>query len=298
MNLDQLTEQQRALLPTEADIALYEQRGWYISPVVLPDELLLAGIAATEAFYRGEKDFECPEIEGPANDVYDETKVLMNNEYVSLQKQAIRDILFTPIVSAIAARLSRSNEIRLFADALMCKFPAQSHDEGSFGWHTDKAYWPGCTSNDMLTAWIPFQDTTLDMGPMYVVENSHQWPHDAELMSYCGVGNKNLQSFEDYLVQNKPNHKMVPLTMKRGQLSFHNCNVFHGSPANHSNRKRINLAVHMQDAKNSYKPAYREDGSLITIGYERMCRKDANGHPDYRDPKFFPVLWDGSTATD
>lgn len=286
-----LSPDQISLLPTEEEIKNYEERGWYISPKVLPDELLERAVEGTEAFYRGEIDYEDPQIQGPANDHFDETTVLMNNEYVSLQKKEIRDLVFYPIVAAIAARLSRTKEIRLFADALMCKFPAQAHNNGAFGWHTDKAYWPSCTSNDMLTAWIPLQDTTIDMGPMYVIENSHHWIMDDELRKYCAHGNQNLSELEAYLIQKKKNYKNVPMTLKRGQLSFHNGNVFHGSPANTSDKKRITLTIHMQDFNNIYKPAYKENGDKIIIGYERMCRRNENGDPDYRDPKFFPVLW-------
>lgn len=293
--VNDLSAEDIALLPSEEDINDYERRGWYISPKVLPDDLLERAVKGTEAFYQGQVDFDNPEIEGPANDKFDGKKVLMNNEYASLQKKEIRDLVFYPMVSAIAAKLSRTSEIRLFADALMCKFPAIQEDNGAFGWHTDKAYWPSCTSNDMLTAWIPFQDTTIDMGPMYVIENSHKWVMDDELRKFCAHGNKNLSELEEYLAHTEKDYKSIPMTLKRGQLSFHNGNVFHGSPANTSNKKRITLTIHMQDHKNNYRPAYNEKGEKVIIGYERMCGRDENGNPNYRDKKFFPVLWSEKT---
>lgn len=286
-----LTKEQLETLPQEQDIQLYEELGYYISPIVLPDALLDRAVSGAEALYRGERDRGCPEIIGPANDVYDETKVLMNNEYACLQRSEIWNVVSEPIIAAIAARLARTDEIRLFADALICKFPAQQHNNGAFGWHTDKAYWPSCTSNDMLKAWIPFQDTTLNMGPMHVIERSHHWPMDAELRKFCAAGNQNLMELESYLANSGKKYRNVPMTLKKGQLSFHNGNVFHGSPANLSDRRRMTLTIHMQDRKNTYKAAYKENGDKILIGYERMCGRDINGNPDYRDPKFFPVLW-------
>lgn len=286
-----LTEEQISLLPTEEEILQYEKLGWYISPVILSDDLLDKAVVGGEALYRGERNIESPEAIEPFNDVYDETKVFMNNEYVSLQREELRDVVYKPIVSAIAAKLSRTNEIRLFADGLMCKFPAKEQNKGVFGWHTDKAYWPSCTSNNMLTAWIPFQDTTIDMGVMSMIEGSHYWEMDDELKQFCGVGNQNLDEFEEYLQKNKSNYKIHPITLKKGQLSFHNCNVFHGSSANKSKKNRMALAIHMQDAKNSYKPSFKENGEKIIIGYERICGKNENGDPDYNDPQFFPKLW-------
>ena len=35
-----LTPQQQELLPTEKDIIFYEEHGWYISPPIIPDEVI------------------------------------------------------------------------------------------------------------------------------------------------------------------------------------------------------------------------------------------------------------------
>ena len=249
MNFDQLSDKQRNLLPTEEEISKYEECGWYVSDKVLPMELIDAAIEGAEALYRGEKNIDHPPIIGPANDVFDESKVLMNNEYACMQRSEIWDLVSAPIVAAMAARLARTEEIRLFADALMCKFPAKKHDNGVFGWHTDKAYWPSCTSNNMLTAWIPFQDVTIDMGPMHVIENSNQWEMDDELRTFCAAGNKKLNEFESYLKKSKKKYRNVPMTLKKGQLSFHNANTFHGSSINSSDFKRMTLTIHFQDKK-------------------------------------------------
>ena len=287
-----ITQDQLNLLPDEKAIKSYEKLGWYISPIVIPEDMIDNALNGAMAFLEGEVDYEHPEIEGPANDSFDGKRTLTNNEFASLQKKEIKELVNYPMVSAIAAKLSRTTEIRLFADALMCKFPEKSNNDSAFGWHTDKAYWPSCTSNDMLTAWIPLQDVTIDMGPMIVIENSHHWDLDDELKKYCAAGHKNLKDFEKYLKENKTDYKYIPMTLKKGQLSFHNANSFHASSVNTSEKNRATLTIHLQDKKNTYKPAYKENGEKIIIGYEKMCGKDNNGNPDYRDPKIFPVLWD------
>ena len=291
MNLYQLSKKQKEALPSEEEIRRYEECGLYISDQIVPTELIDAAREGAEALYRGEKNLNHPPIVGPANDVYDPSKILMNNEYASMQRSEIRDLVASPIVSAIAARLARTDEIRLFADALMCKFPAKDHDNGVFGWHTDKAYWPSCTSNDMITAWIPFQDVTIDMGPMHVIENSHRWDMDSELKEFCAAGHKNLGDFESYLMKSGKTYKNIPMTLKKGQLSFHNANTFHGSSVNNSDFQRMTLTIHLQDKKNQHQPYFNADGKRVLIGYERLCRKDENENPDYRDPAWFPVLW-------
>jgi ectoine hydroxylase-related dioxygenase (phytanoyl-CoA dioxygenase family) len=291
MNSYTLPPDQLSLLPTEEEVQRYEKRGFYVSPVVLDSSILDNAIAGAKAMYRGEKNRECPPIIGPANDEYDENKILLNNEYASMQRTEIWDVVSSPIVSAIASRLARTDEVRLFADALMCKKPARAGDNGVFGWHTDKAYWPSCTSNDMLTAWIPFQDVSIDMGPMHVIENSHKWKWTDELQRYCAAGVQDLEDFERYLERSGYDFRNVPMTLKKGQISFHNGNTFHGSSVNSSENERMTLTIHLQDKKNTHRPAFNEKGERIFIGYDRMCRKDDQGNPDYRDPNWFPVLW-------
>jgi len=285
-----LTEAQMALLPTEEDVLHYEKRGWYISPNILPVNLLEAAVKGAKDFYAGERNPFPKEMMGIADDEYDENASFLNNECISLRQPEIRHLIHSPFVAAIAAKLCRTSEIRLFADGLMTKMPSKKKD-GVFGWHTDKAYWPSCTSNRMLTAWIPLQDVTLDMGPITVIENSHRWEFDDELKQYCAAGNKDLESFEQYLKENKTDYKYVPLVLKKGQISFHTGNLFHASAINTSDKKRMAVAIHLQDKSNEYKAAFKENGDKIVIGYEKNCRKDKNGNPDYRDPMMFPVLW-------
>jgi len=37
------------------------------------------------------------------------------------------------------------------------------------------AYWKTCTSNGILTAWIPMQDASMEMGTIAVLDGSHLW---------------------------------------------------------------------------------------------------------------------------
>lgn len=290
-NFNQLLPHELAQLPTEADILQYEQRGWYISPYVISDDIIDAAVNGADALYRGERNRDCPEIIGPANDQWSQNKVLLNNEFACLQRSEIWDLVSVPMISAIAATLARTKQIRLFADALMCKYPANNQDNGVFGWHTDKAYWPSCTSNNMLTAWVAMQDTTIDMGPMYVIENSHHWDLDNGLKQFCAHGVKDLSLLEDYLQHSGLTYRSVPITIKKGQMSFHHCNAFHGSAINQSDLRRMSLTIHFQDEKNAYHPVFNESGDRIIIGYDKICREDEHGYPDYHDPNIFPILW-------
>lgn len=214
----------------------------------------------------------------------------MNNEFVTLQKKELQTLGFHPLIAAAASILAETDEVRLFADSLVNKLPTKNKT-GVVGWHSDKAYWPTCTSNNMLTAWIPLQDCTIDMGPLTHIDESHKWKDEEQLKSFFSFNNQDLTSFEDYLSKQKKEYTKTSMTLKKGQVSFHNCNTIHSSFPNVSNVNRLALAVHFQDKANRYQKAYKENGELIVIGYDKICKKDSSGNPDYTDSELFPLIF-------
>jgi ectoine hydroxylase-related dioxygenase (phytanoyl-CoA dioxygenase family) len=209
----------------------------------------------------------------------------------TLQKKELKELGFYPIISAIAAMLAKTTEIRLFADSLINKLPEKPTSKGVVGWHSDKAYWPTCTSNRMLTAWIPLQDCTEDMGPLTHINQSHLWKDDKSLKSFFSFNNQDLSNFESYLENQKKDYVKTKMTLKKGQVSFHNCNTIHSSFPNTSNKSRLALAIHFQDKSNRYQQAFRENGELIELGYDKICSRDELGKPNYRDYEIFPVIF-------
>ncbi len=287
----ELTEEQVNLLPTEKDILFYEKYGWYVSPVILSEDLMKEGVLGAKEFYDGIRDFKLKDNKGIADEDYNPSSAIRNNEFVTLQKKELQKIGFHPMISAIAAKLARTSEVRLFADSLVNKLPSKPTSKGVVGWHSDKAYWPTCSSNKLLTAWIPFQDCTEDMGPLMHIDKSHLWKDEKELKNFFSFNNQDLAKFEEYLKKNKPDFKTSFMNLKKGQVSFHNCNTIHSSYPNISNKDRLALAVHMQDCSNTYQESFKDTGEKIVIGYDRICKKDEFGNPDYRDSDLFPVLF-------
>lgn len=288
-----LTDQETVYLPSEKEILSYEEKGWYASPIVLPEVLIDEAIEGASQFYAGKRDYVLPNSDRIANDVEQEGAVILNNEFVTLQKKELQTLGFNPLIAAIAAKLTRTSEIRLFADSLICKLPSKNTQQGVVGWHTDRAYWPTCTSDKMLTAWIPLQDCTVEMGTLLHIQGSNLWKDDLTLKSFYSFNNQDLGKFENYLTKEKPNHIKQPMLLKKGQISFHNCHTIHSSSPNNSFINRMALALHFQDGDNQYQKSYKPNGELIEIGYDKMCRRDINGNPDYSDPNLFPTLWKG-----
>lgn len=284
-----LSQQQLALLPTEEDIAFYEEHGWYISkPGVIPDEMIDRAILGASKLYAGERDWQLAVSSGYSDWKPEDGEIIRNNEFVSLQKQELRDLALQPIVGAIAAKLARTSQIRLLDDQLVYKPPQIQNQNSTVGWHADRAYWATCTSDKLLTAWIPFHDCDEARGPLVVLDRSHQW---SELENLRFFNYQNLEDLESKYRAEGKEVARIPMTLAKGQISFHNCWTIHGSYDNRSNRFRLAMAVHLQDRDNRYRPYRNQQGKEIHMFDETLCRKLPNGDPDFSDPTVFPVLW-------
>ena len=285
-----LTPEQQKLLPSEQDVAKYEANGYYISrPGVIPDDLIETAIRGTERFYRGERDAELPAATGYSNSVPIDGKTPRNNEFVSLQVNELKAVATYPLIGAIAARLTRSTSIRVLDDQLIWK-PADpgNASETITGWHADRAYWATCSSDKLTTAWIPLHDVDRTRSPLVVMAGSHRWPGLQDLRQF---NVKNLNDLIDQYRREGKQVDVVPMTLKQGQVSFHNAWTIHASFPNTSDNPRLSLAVHLQDGENRYRPYVNAQGREIHIFDEQLCRKLPNGDPDFSDPAVFPTVW-------
>ena len=288
ISLTRLTPEQLNLLPTEQDIAFYEEHGWYISKKVIPEELIDRAIEASFRFYKGEKDATLPTETGYSNWKPGDSGLIRNNEFVTLQNEVLKKFALQPIIGAIAAKLTRSKSIRLFEDQLVYKAPYGNDRQGVVGWHTDRAYCSNCTSEKLLAAWIPFHDCDINRAPLVVIDGSNKWSGNDHLRCF---NQPNLHETAKKFTQEGRQIIEVPMILQKGQMSFHNTWTIHGSYPNRSDSYRLAIAVHMQDLENHYQPFWNAEGKQIHHYLDRLCRKLPNGNPDYSDPNIFPVIW-------
>ncbi len=289
-----LTQEQQALLPTEEDVCFYEEHGWYISPPVIPESAIENAIAGSQAFYRGERDGTLPFDTGYSNWKPEDGDTVRNNEFVSLQKKELKQLALQPVIGAIAARLARTKEIRVLDDQLVYKPASKTNQKvnTTVGWHSDRAYWATCSSDNLLTAWIPFHDCDQARGPLVVLDKSHRW---SGLQNMRHFNNSNLSQVTDKLQKEGKKVVKIPMTLKKGQVSFHHCWTIHGSYPNRSQLHRQAFAVHLQDQENHYRPYVNAQGREIHIFDEQLCRRLPNGNPDFSDPNVFPVIWSAAS---
>ena len=227
-----MTAQQdvEALLPTDDEVALYRERGYYVSKRVLPDDVIDEAVRGAERHFAGERDFHLPVDEGFGDWKPGDPDTIRNSEFVALQNLQIRSLVMQPIIGAIASRLAGSDTIRLWDDQLVWKPPSPTEGDGPVvGWHTDRAYWLTCTSEEMLTAWIPFHDCPEEMGPVIYVEGSHRWPETEGMRTFNA---QDLEEAEERLLGKAADTRKRTVALDKGQMSFHHSRLIHGSDVN------------------------------------------------------------------
>jgi ectoine hydroxylase-related dioxygenase (phytanoyl-CoA dioxygenase family) len=291
-----LTEAERALLPSDAEAAGYAEHGWYLTKKLLTDDEVDELVAATDKFYEGHRDRTLPVR--PPNLSYWEPShgpVQRHNDYIHYECDAVRRILSKPLIGAVAARLAQAGQIRVFQSTLIYKPPVVSEVSNLVPWHMDRHYWQTCTSDRMLTAFIPFHDCGVEMGTITMIDGSHRWQEIDGDDSTRHFAHRDRAELESILAQtarlNGAEVSPVPMIIPKGHLSFHHCRTYHGSAHNLSGRPRRAISFHLQDGENQWRRFTRPDGSTVVYNNDVVVGRDASGNPDYADPAYCPVLW-------
>lgn len=276
---------------SDNDIEFYKQHGYWVSPLIVPGEVLDAAERGMKRFYAEDVDHV---LEWDRRTDRDQIPlgtyshwgwrpqhgdIMRKNDYTSLRVDELARLAHFPVIATCAARLSGSDQLRLWHDQLLYKPADTVNDSANVKWHTDLFYWKTCSSKEMLTAWIPFADVTPDDGAMAIVDGSHLWSDDVDI-DWSGAPFSIINE-----VLSDHDAELVPISLKRGQVSFHHCKTIHGSGANRGTKPRRSFVVHFQQGTNRY----------IEGGYHHpnddLVRRTATGSPDYSDPDISPQLY-------
>ncbi|WP_018350587.1 phytanoyl-CoA dioxygenase family protein [Longispora albida] len=292
-----LTEAELALLPSDEDVAFYNEHGWYLSKKLLTDAEVDELVAASERYYAGERDRLLP-VRPPKLAYWEPSHgdVQRHNDYVHYEHDGLAAILRKPLIGAVAAKLAGATEIRIFQSTLIMKPPIGGEPSNIVPWHFDKHYWSSSSSDRMLTAFIPFHDCTEDMGTITMVDGSHLWKETGHRDSVVKhFAERDRSELEDMLTENAEYNNTVvtkiPVTIPKGHMNFHHCKTYHGSGANVSGRPRRAVSLHLQDGDNANRRFELSDGSIAQYNHDVLVRRTADGRPDYGDPEFCPPIW-------
>lgn len=295
-----LTKRQRELLPSDEDVRFYEEHGWYLSRPLFTDEELHRVLEASHKFYAGHRDRSLPVK--PERSAYWEPSdgdVQRHNDYICYENDTIRNVLCKPLIGAVAARLAKKSLLRLWSSTLIYKPPRAEEPTNVVPWHTDRHHWQVCTSDDLLTAFIPLHDCDEESGTLIVIDGSHKWKElpaekgDDPTLHFADRPRQALETaLEKTARYNGAVVRKIPVVIPKGCASFHHSRTYHGSESNLKPYPRRVVTVRFQGGDNHWRPFLKPNGEHAVYHHDGLVRKDDNGEPDYTDPSFCPVVWE------
>lgn len=147
----------------------------------------------------------------------------------------IRDLIFSKRVAGIATALMETNGVRLYHDQALYKEPGGGYTP----WHADQYYWP-LSSDKTVTAWMPLQETPLEMGPLEFSAGSHVIVEGREL----AIGDDSEKIIDLKLRVTDFEHIVEKFDL--GEVSFHSGWIFHRAGANATSKMRqVMTAIYM-----------------------------------------------------
>jgi len=188
------------------------------------------------------------------NDAIGKRVKQMNNESVPLEQRStygkaflqlfnlwqedkvIKEFIFSMRIAKIAADLMQVDGVRIYHDQALFK-------EGGGGitpWHADQYYWP-LETDKTITAWIPLQETPLELGPLEFSAGSHQIVEGRDLE----ISDESEKVIQQKLRVTNFKHVIEPFDL--GEVSFHSGWVFHRAGANTTNEMRKVMTVIYMD---------------------------------------------------
>ncbi len=158
-------------------------------------------------------------------DVYNKAFLQIMNIWT--QSATIKEFVFSKRIAKIASDLMQVDGVRLYHDQALFKEPGG----GFTPWHADQYYWP-LESDKTVTAWIPLQETPLEMGPLEFSAKSHLMQEG-----------RNLKISDDSEIEIQKKLRLgdflqVKEAFELGEVSFHSGWIFHRAGANQTDKMR------------------------------------------------------------
>ena len=152
------------------------------------------------------------------------------------QDELVKQLVFSKRIATVAASLMQTDGVRIYHDQALFK----EAGGGITPWHADQYYWP-LETDKTITAWIPLQETPLEMGPLEFSAGSHRIVEGRELE----IGDESELLIQQRLKVTDFKHIIEPFDM--GEVSFHSGWVFHRAGANRTSQMRKVMTIIYMD---------------------------------------------------
>ena len=153
-----------------------------------------------------------------------------------LEDEEIKTFVFSKRLASIASQLMQVEGVRMYHDQALFK----EAGGGITPWHADQYYWP-LETDKTITAWIPLQPISLEMGPLEFSAGSHKIVEGRDLE----ISDESEAKIQQRLRVTDFQHIIEPFDM--GEVSFHSGWVFHRAGANTTDHMRKVMTVIYMD---------------------------------------------------
>jgi ectoine hydroxylase-related dioxygenase (phytanoyl-CoA dioxygenase family) len=167
--------------------------------------------------------------------LYDQAFIQVSNIWPLSEKA--RELAFSRRLARIAAELMGTRGVRMWHDQALYKEPSG----GFTPWHVDQQYWP-MASPHSVTAWIPLQDTPLEMGPLCFGRGSHRKHIGRDLE----ISAESEEQIREAVRKEKIDQVQEPFAL--GDISYHLGWTLHRAGPNTTNRARRVFTIIYMDA--------------------------------------------------
>jgi ectoine hydroxylase-related dioxygenase (phytanoyl-CoA dioxygenase family) len=176
----------------------------------------------------------------------------------------------------LAAELMGWDGVRIVQDNVIWKPPGAK----SLGMHQDGSYLDYLVPPEMITCWIPLDDTSAETGTLTYAVGSHRWPRSPENRGEFHAPADWLAPLE----RARPDDeelRLAPVVARAGGVAFHHFNTFHGSGPNTGSVDRRAVISHLVPADARFHPEH------VDPVYSRYRRRGDTS----LDESFFPIVW-------
>jgi hypothetical protein len=201
------------------------------------------------------------------------SKAFLQVENIWQSSATAQEFVFARRLARIAAELLGVDGVRLYADQALYKEPGG----GITPWHADQYYWP-LGSDRAITAWIPLQDTPMELGPLEFADGSHRFSHGRDLP----ISDESESELQAAL--GAQGFRTDASAYEIGDVSYHLGWVFHHAGPNRSQATRRVMTVIYVDADirvaEPSNDAQRRDLAMMMPGAVVGEVPDTPGNPE------------------
>jgi ectoine hydroxylase-related dioxygenase (phytanoyl-CoA dioxygenase family) len=216
-----------------AQIALFRQNGYVkLKQVLSPEVIAHYG----REISRKVKELNTLTLPMEQRSTYQKAFLQITNLWT--RSEIVKEFVMGKRLGRLAAELLGCRGVRVYHDQALYKEPSG----GITPWHADQFYWPVDTDNT-VTAWIPLQQTPLELGPLAFSSGSHRFNMTGRDVEISDESEKKLSKA---LLESGLPLDETPFDL--GEVSFHLGWTFHRAGPNKSDRPREVMTIIYVDA--------------------------------------------------